>query len=209
MSRRLRIALYVRVSRSDLNLENQLGPMWRRAAAENWECSPESVFREKESTSRPVREELIKRVRNREFDSILVHSLDRWAMSVEEFAAHLEEFRQHGISFHSVREEFNFNTAMNLANLAKVFRQLERDLNKERTFLGLATAKASGRILGRHPRGCGCGTVTPSGKVHNGDVKPIRDEEGTIVSWDAPEGVEVRMRPRHQVPSVEAGATSP
>ena len=205
LSRPIKVALYVRMNRSD-SLADQAGPMWKRAAAQGWDAK---LFVEKESTTRPVKEELLKRLKNREFDGVCVYALDRWARSVGEIALEFEEFKERGITFHSIREGFNFDAATGLANMAKVFRQLERDLNKERTFLGLATARASGRILGRHPRGCGCGTVTSSGRVHNGAVKPIRDDEGTIVSWDAPEGVQVRMRPRNQGSSVEAGVASP
>ena len=203
MPRPMRVALYVRTDGSDI-LADQAGPMWKRSAAQGWDAK---LFVEKESTTRPVREELLKRLRNREFDGVCVYALDRWARSVEEYSSELEDFKGRGITFHSIREGFNFDAATGLANMAKVFRQLERDLNKERTFLGLAMARAKGKICGRHPKGCGCG-VTANGKVHDGDVKPIRDEMGAIVSWDAPEG-QVRMRPRHQTPSVEAGAASP
>ena len=205
-SRPMKVALYARLSRSG-SLADQAGPMWKRAAAQGWDAK---LFIEQASTpeSRPIREELIKKLRAREFDGVCVHSLDRWTKSVEEFAVEVEGFRGQGITFHSIKEGFDFDMATGLASMAKVFRQLEKDLNREKTCSGLVRARASKRVVGRHPRGCGCG-VTVNGKVHGGLVRPVFDGEGRVIDWDAPEGVQVRMRPRHQVPSVEAGAASP
>ena len=146
----MKVALYARVSRADLNLENQLGPLRKRAIAEGWEAEE---ITEKESTrnTRPIKEDLIKRLRSKELQGVAVYSLDRWCRSVPEFAQELEEFEKRGIAFYSLREGFNFDTAMGkaMAYLAMVFAQLERDLIRERTMAGLARARAQGKVLGR------------------------------------------------------------
>lgn len=146
----MKIALYCRVSRSDLNLENQLIPLERRAKSEGWEYT---LFTEKESTrnTRPIKEDLIRQLRNREFEGVAVYSLDRWCRSVSEFAQELEEFRNRKIGFYSIREGFAFDTAMGqaMAQMAMVFAQLERELIRERTLLGLDRARAQGKKLGR------------------------------------------------------------
>ena len=182
----MKVAIYCRVSRKDLNLENQLTPCERRAKSEGWDYQ---IYTEKESSrnTRPVKEELLKQLRNRVFEGVLVYSLDRWCRSVSEFAFELDEFRKRKIGFYSLREGFAFDTAMGqaMAQMAMVFAQLERDLIRERTIAGLITATAKGKIKGRHPIGCGCGWSSQDGKIiHNGKVKPIRNEHNNIVGWE-------------------------
>jgi DNA invertase Pin-like site-specific DNA recombinase len=146
----MKVAIYCRVSRKDLNLENQLTPCERRAKSEGWDYQ---IYTEKESSrnTRPVKEELLKQLRNREFDGVLVYSLDRWCRSVSEFAFELDEFRKRKIGFYSLREGFAFDTAMGqaMAQMAMVFAQLERELIRERTLAGLETARNLGKKLGR------------------------------------------------------------
>ncbi len=146
----MNIALYCRVSRADLNLENQLLPLKRRAESERWTYE---VFTEKESSrnTRPVKEDLKRRLRNREFEGVCVYALDRWCRSVSEFAQELEEFNKRKIGFYTVREGFSFDSAIGtaMAQLVMVFAQLERDLIRERTMAGLDRARAQGKKLGR------------------------------------------------------------
>lgn len=145
-----KIAIYCRVSRADLNLENQLIPLKKRAESEGWESQ---IFTERESTRnrRPVKEELMAALRRRDFDGVMVYSLDRWCRSVPEFAVELEEFQRRGIAFYSQREGFSFDTAIGtaMAQMAMIFAQLERGLIRERTLAGLARARAEGKKLGR------------------------------------------------------------
>jgi DNA invertase Pin-like site-specific DNA recombinase len=149
----LNIAVYTRVSRIDLHPENQELALKRRVEAEGWDAT---WFEEKESTrkTRPVKEEVLRRLRSREFSGVLVYSLDRWCRSVSEFAQELEEFKARGIGFYSLREGFSFDSAMGtaMAQITMVFAQLERDLIRERTKAGLERAKAWGKKLGR-PKG--------------------------------------------------------
>lgn len=146
----MKIAIYCRVSRADLNLDNQINPLIKRAESEGWEYK---VFTEKESSrnTRPVKEEVLKILRKREFDGVLIYALDRWCRSVPEFAQELEEFNQRKIAFYSLREGFSFDTAIGkaMATMAMIFAQLERDLIRERTIAGLERVKAQGKKLGR------------------------------------------------------------
>ena len=149
----MKVAIYARISRQDLNLENQLNPLKRRAENERWEYA---IFTETESTrnTRPIKEEVLRLLRNREFDGVCVYALDRWCRSVSEFSLELEEFEKRKIGFYSIREGFSFDNAMGraMAQLAMVFAQLERDLIRERTMAGLDRARAWGKKLGR-PKG--------------------------------------------------------
>lgn len=146
----MKIIIYARVSRSDLDLENQLRPLKKRAEAEGWDYT---IFSEKESTrkSRPIKEEVLKLLRNKEYNGVCVYSLDRWCRSVSEFALELDEFNTRNILFYSIREGFSFDTAIGraMATMAMTFAQLERDLIRERTLAGLDRARAWGKKLGR------------------------------------------------------------
>lgn len=150
MVNEMKIILYARVSRRDLNLENQLIPLRKRAQRDGWETQE---FVEKESTrnTRPVKEEVLRKLRNKEFDGVCVSSFDRWCRSVSEFALEIEEFKNRGIAFYSLREGFAFDTAMGhaMATVVMAFAQLERDLIRERTLAGLDRARAEGKTLGR------------------------------------------------------------
>ena len=174
----MKVAIYCRVSRNDLNLDNQLNPLKKRCEAESWEYE---IFTEKESSrnTRPIKEELLKKLRNREFDAVIVYALDRWCRSVSEFALELDEFNNRKIGFYSLREGFNFDSAIGraMATMAMTFAQLERDLIRERTMAGLDRATSLGKIKGRHPLDCGCGK-----NGHNGFLKPIR-ENNKFIGW--------------------------
>lgn len=164
---KMKIALYCRVSRADLNLENQLLPLKKRAESEGWEYQ---IFTEKESSrnTRPVKEELKRLLRNREFDGVCVYALDRWCRSVSEFASELEEFNKRKIGFYSIREGFSFDSAIGtaMAQFMMVFAQLERDLIRERTLAGLDRARAKGIKLGRPWH-------KTKGQQNSGEVNPL------------------------------------
>ena len=148
-----KIAVYMRVSQRELHLENQRDSLERRVAAEDWDVT---WFEETESTrnTRPVKEEILRKLRTRELTGVLVYSIDRWSRSVKEFALELDEFKRRGVEFYSIREAFSPDTAMGTAMMlcASVFAQLERDLIRERTLAGLDRARRQGKHLGR-PKG--------------------------------------------------------
>lgn len=146
----MKFALYARVSRTDLNLDNQLIKLEEYAKRMGWQYE---LFTEKESTrnTRPVKEDLKARLFRKEFDGVVVAALDRWARSVSEFALELHDFQDRNIAFISLREGFDITTSMGraMAQLTAVFAELDRELIRERTLAGLARAKAQGKKLGR------------------------------------------------------------
>ena len=78
-----KVAIYVRVSRTDQILENQINPLVSYAEKMGWEYE---IFKEKESTrkTRPVQWDLYNRLLKKEFDGLLFYKLDRWARSLKE-----------------------------------------------------------------------------------------------------------------------------
>lgn len=149
----MKVAIYVRVSRSDLNLDNQLIPLKEYAEKRGWKYI---VFQEKESTrkTRPIQWNLYNRLLKREFDILLIYKLDRWARSLQELVMHIEALMKAGVRVISYTENLDYDTSVGKLMFHQIaaFSQYERDMIRERTLAGLARAKARGKKLGR-PRG--------------------------------------------------------
>ena len=79
----MRVAMYCRVSTRDQHPENQIIELKEYAERHGYDYE---VFQEKESTrkTRPIKQDLINRLRRKEFDGVLVWRLDRWARSLSE-----------------------------------------------------------------------------------------------------------------------------
>ena len=146
----MKIAIYVRVSRDDLNLDNQKLPLIEYAERMGWEYE---IFEEKQSTrkTRPVQYDLYKRLLRKEYDGVLVYKFDRWARTTVELITHLDDFLKKDVQFISYTESIDPSTAMGRAffGFIAIMAQLERDLIRERTINGLARVRAQGKKLGR------------------------------------------------------------
>lgn len=82
---------------------------------------------------------------------IVVYSFSRFARSTKHLLLALDEFQKLGISFCSLSERIDSNTAIGKAMfvIISAIASLERDLLSERTVIGLKNAKAKGKLLGR------------------------------------------------------------
>ena len=149
----MRIAIYTRVSTSDQTTENQVLRLTEFAKSKNWEFD---VYREQESTrkTRPIKYGLLQRLRNREYDGVIVYKLDRWARSSTELILEINELIKKEIAFYSYSENLDFTTATGKLHfhILSAFAEFERSLISERTKEGLRRAKLSGKKAGR-PKG--------------------------------------------------------
>ncbi len=148
-----KMAIYVRVSRTDQVLENQIYPLVQYCERMGWEYE---LFKEKESTrkTRPVQWDLYNRLLKREFDGLIFYKLDRWARSLKELVTHMEALHEKGVILISYMENIDLSTSSGklMMNIMGSFGEFERDIIRERTLAGLARAKAQGKKLGR-PKG--------------------------------------------------------
>jgi putative DNA-invertase from lambdoid prophage Rac len=107
------------------------------------------VFEEIESTtrSRPVKANLLQRLRRNEYHGIVVCRLDRYARSTTELLLEIQELVKKGIEFHSLTEQLDFGTASGRLHLAvlSAFAEFERSLLRERVIAGQQRAKLSGK----------------------------------------------------------------
>src|ERR1035437_5884025 len=105
-----KIALYTRVSTSDQTCENQRLRLIEYAEKNNFQFD---IFTETESTrkTRPVKQELMNRLRKGEYFAVSVYKLDRWARSSTELILDVTELTKKGIGFISISENLDFTTA--------------------------------------------------------------------------------------------------
>ena len=146
----MKAAIYVRTSKTDQILTNQLNPLIRYVLQEGWDYK---LFQEQESTRkrRPVQDNLYRALMRKEYDVLLVFKFDRWARSVRELVTHLEDFQEKGVRFISLKEAIDLGTATGklMFQIIAAMAEFERELIRERTIAGLERARAEGKTLGR------------------------------------------------------------
>lgn len=146
----MKTAIYIRVSKKDMHPENQRLKLVEFAEKNDWDYD---IFEEKETTrkTRPIKQEVLKFLRQKQYERLLIWKLDRWARNSAELILELEELYKKGIDIFSYSDTLDFSTATGRlqARLLFIFAEFERDLISERTILGLERAKKQGKKLGR------------------------------------------------------------
>lgn len=153
----MKVALYVRVSTTDgrQTVENQKIILVDYAMRNHLIYD---VFEEEESTrkTRPVKQDLLVKLRNFEYDAVIIYKLDRWARSSTELILDTKELVDKGIGFISLTDNLDFSSAAGRLQfqILSAFAEFERSLISQRTRDGLARVKAKNpeKSLGR-PKG--------------------------------------------------------
>lgn len=151
----MRVAAYCRVSREDLNNENQALQIEKFCKDKGW--ADIFWFREEASTrkSRPIKAGMMEALRKGEFDVLIFARLDRFARSTMELVMDVEELVDRGVRVISIQNGFDFDrkgynsTNMLMLRIFSSFAEFEREIIRERTLEGLARARAWGKKLGR------------------------------------------------------------
>ena len=153
---KMSVAVYVRNSTNEerQNPQTQIRPLRERCEREGWNYEIFQEFASGAKESRPELDKMLKKVRNKEFDAVLVWRLDRLGRSLKHLLQLIEEFKKKGVKFISLTEGFDTTTAQGelFFHIASAFAQFERKLIQERVNAGLERAKAEGKRLGR-PKG--------------------------------------------------------
>jgi DNA invertase Pin-like site-specific DNA recombinase len=148
-----KVALYCRVSTAEQTNENQSIRLVEYCESKNYVYD---IFTETESSrkTRPVKQELMKRLRAGEYSAVIVFKLDRFARSSAELILDISELLKKGIGFISLSDNLDFTTASGKLHfqILCAFAEFERELIRERTMEGLNRAKSQGKRLGR-PKG--------------------------------------------------------
>jgi putative DNA-invertase from lambdoid prophage Rac len=148
-----KIALYCRVSTIDQTCENQRLRLAEWADRNGYTYD---MFTETESTrkTRPVKQELMNKLRKNEYSAVAVFKLDRWARSSTELILDVTELTKKSIGFISLSDNLDFDSAAGKLqfHILSAFAEFERELIRERTLEGLRRTKEHGTKLGR-PKG--------------------------------------------------------
>lgn len=159
------IAIYSRKSRftgKGESIENQI-ELCRQyiGAHEGADAARSAVVYEDEGFSggnleRPQFKRMMDDAKAGKFFAVVVYRLDRISRNIGDFAALIEEFNALGISFVSIKEQFDTSSPMGRAMMyiASVFSQLERETIAERIRDNMRELAKTGRWLGG---------VTPTG----------------------------------------------
>lgn len=145
-----KFAIYCRVLANDQTPENQRIKLTEYAQKNGYNYD---TFLETESSrkTRPVKQELLQKLRKGEYLGVLIYKLDRWARSSTELILEVTELEKKGVKFISVSENLDFSTAAGKLHfqILCVFAEFERGLISERTKEGLRRAQKQGKTLGR------------------------------------------------------------
>ena len=92
---------------------------------------------------RPAMESLINKIANPDIDAVVVYKIDRMFRSIRDALATFDNFKHHGVQFHSVLEKWDTSTAMGefAMNMLLSIAQLERRQTSERTSFTLREKK--------------------------------------------------------------------
>ncbi len=90
-------------------------------------------------------------VDNDEISSVVVYSFSRFARSTTHLLTALQVFKKKNVHFVSLTEKIDTNSAVGVAifSILASISQLERDLIADRVKIGLANARAKGKLIGR------------------------------------------------------------
>ena len=151
----MRVAAYARVSTSDRDQdpETQLLALRDYCAAQGWEIYREYVDRvsARDLAHRTAWRQLLDDGAKRRFQAVVVFKLDRAFRSVKDMHDTLATWDALGISFKSIREQFDTSTAVGrlLLNLLAAVAEFELELIRERVKAGMDRARRQGKHIGR------------------------------------------------------------
>lgn len=170
-------ALYVRVSTSH-QIDKDSLPFQRQElmnyskyvlGIDDFEIFEDAGYSAK-NTDRPKYQEMMLRIRNKEFSHLLVWKIDRISRNLKDFTEMYDELKNYNVTFVSKNEQFDTSSAMGEAMLKiiLVFAELERKLTGERVY---------SVMLSRAEKGLWNGATVPLGYKWSKENKfPVIDE---------------------------------
>ena len=187
-----RVAIYARVSTGGQTTENQLREL--RAVAKRLgqhqvvaEFKDNGISGANGRDQRPGLNSLLEGVTRRDFDKVMVWSVDRLGRSLPDLLAFMGELKAKGVNLYLHQQSLDTSTPSGKAmfQMLGVFSEFEREIIRERVCSGLARAKAQGKKLGRprcddakriaavtrlRAKGVGIGKIAPQLGIGNSAV---------------------------------------
>jgi DNA invertase Pin-like site-specific DNA recombinase len=153
-----RIALYLRVSTSKQDTNNQRRELKAVAADSGWKIvrifEDAGISGAKGRAERPGLDAMLKAVNAKEFDLVAAWSVDRLGRSLTDLLNILQHLKDKGVDLFLHQQGLDTSTTAGKAmfQMLGVFAEFERGIIKERVNAGLARARANGTKLGRGNR---------------------------------------------------------
>jgi DNA invertase Pin-like site-specific DNA recombinase len=150
-----RVALYLRVSTDGQQTEHQRRQLMEVAAHGGWNVvhvyEDAGVSGAKGRDRRPQLDAMLKDATRKRFDLIAAWSVDRLGRSLQDLLTFLDEIKAVGCDLYLHQQAVDTTTPSGRAlfQMMGVFAEFERAMIRERVMVGLATAKAKGKQLGR------------------------------------------------------------
>lgn len=150
-----RVAIYVRVSTSEQNTQNQQRELEAVAERHGWTIAAiyedAGVSGAKGRNQRPGLAALMKAVARRECDIVAAWSVDRLGRSLPDLLDVLKDLHAKDVDLYLHQQGLDTSTPSGRAmfQMMGVFAEFERAMIRERVLAGLARAREEGTALGR------------------------------------------------------------
>jgi DNA invertase Pin-like site-specific DNA recombinase len=149
----LRVARYLRCSRSEQNVNLQADETAALIEKRGWTCAGtyQDVGVSGTRERRPALDKLMADVRRGKIDVVLVWRADRLFRNLKSMVNTLDEWNSCGVGFCSATEIFDSTSAQGrlVMQLAAAFSEFERSVIVERVKSGIAAARRRGARIGR------------------------------------------------------------
>jgi DNA invertase Pin-like site-specific DNA recombinase len=150
-----RVAIYIRVSTSKQDTDNQRRELQAVAKRSGWEIvhayEDAGISGAKGRDKRPGLDAMMKAVNAKEFDMVASWSVDRLGRSLTDLLSILQGLHEKGVGLFLHQQGLDTTTTAGKAmfQMLGVFAEFERGIIRERVNAGLARARANGVKLGR------------------------------------------------------------
>jgi DNA invertase Pin-like site-specific DNA recombinase len=152
-----RAAIYLRVSTTGQNTDNQRLELERIAERRGW--SVVEVYEDfgisgsKGRDQRPALDQLLKDANRRRFDVVMAWSIDRVGRSLIDLLGTIQHLEAVGCDLFLDQQNIDTTTPAGrlLFQITGAFAEFERSMIRSRVNAGLARARAQGKRLGRRP----------------------------------------------------------
>lgn len=187
---------YARVSTVDQTLDLQRDALTQAGCERLFEDMASGV-----KTDRPGRTEALAYVRDG--DTLAVWKLDRLGRSMQDLVATVEDLRVRGVGFRSLTEGIDTTSPAGklVFHIFGALAEFERELIRERTNAGLASARARGRMGGAPPKMTRRKVELASKMMSDPQMsvaevcEAIGVSDATLYRWVGPDGT-VRRTPK-------------
>lgn len=176
--RSIRCAVYTRVSLNRQDTAAQRAELTEYVQRRGWE--PKYYTDEGQSgakESRPGLDAMLRDVRQRKVDVVVIWALDRLARSLKQLLNILEEFHQLGVNFVSYKQQLDTSSPVGRLTyqILGAFAEFEREILISRVKSGMLNAKRRGHRIGRPPlRQFSSAEIAAIRLAHTNERKSVR-----------------------------------